>query len=162
MLALAGLLVAPLIAQTQQPPKRSPQHERLDESVGRWIGKGEVKATASNPASKFTYTEDVELLPGGFFLLMRRTSKDSTGTDHGITVMGYDSAKQLYFSETYGGRGDHNSFSGTLDGQTLILNRMNPFTRDRKVVKSRYVSVRLSPTVRSFRTGAPRMFRPKP
>lgn len=137
---------------TQLPRGRTPELERLNDEPGRWIGDGEVKASASRGAHRFTYTEDVEWVAGGSLLLMRWTYGGQSGEEHGITVMGYDPDERKYFSYSFDAQGKTNRFMGTLDGDTLILDRMNPFERDGKRTRSRYVSERISAGRRAFRT----------
>ena len=146
------VLASVTLAQApQQPPKPGPEHKWMDDGVGRWIGEGEVKASPFGPAGKFTYTEDVEWAPGGFFLVMHWEWKGPEGEARGLTVMGYNSEKKMYFSRTFDFTSGHTSSGeGPVEGDTLTLNSPE-FKRDGKLMKTRYVSKRLSPTFHSFK-----------
>ena len=85
-------------------------------------------------------------------MLMQWVFRDPNGEGRGITVMGYDIDERKYFSHTFDERGKVVRFKGVLDADTLILERIDPFERDGAVVGSRYVSRRVSPTHRVFKT----------
>lgn len=131
---------------------RPPGMQKLAGSVGRWLGRGRVVATPSRPAYEFTYTEDIELLPGGSFLLMQWVYREPQGEGRGITVMGYDREARSYFSHTFDEAGKVNRFKGRLAGRRLVLDRVNTYERDGKVMLSRYIRETVSPTRRLFRT----------
>lgn len=131
---------------------RPPGMQELAREVGRWLGRGRVVATPSRPAYEFTYTEDVEWLPGGSFLLMQWVHRGPQGEGRGITVMGYDGEERSYFSHTFDEAGKVNRFKGRLEGRRLVLDRVNRYERDGKVVLSRYIRETASPTRHLFRT----------
>ncbi len=138
------------LAQAQQQPKPGPEHKWMDYFVGRWTGEGDVKASSFGPAGKFTFTEDVEWAPGGFFLVMHWEWKGPQGQAKGLTVMGYNAEEKVYFSRSFDSGGDTWSFKGPVAGD--IWTGTSPeFKRDGKVMKTRYVNQRLSPTSYSFK-----------
>lgn len=135
----------------QQQPKPGPEQKWMDSEVGRWIGEGEVKASPFGPAGKFTYTEDVEWAPGGFFQVMHWEWNGADGETKGLTVMGYSAQRKVYFSRSFDfTNGDAWGLEGTVEGDTLTLTSPE-VNRDGKLMKNRYVSTRLSPTSRSFK-----------
>ena len=149
LLTMCALGSVALAQAPQQAPKPGPEHKWMDDGVGRWIGQGEVKASPFGPAGKFTYTEDVEWAPGGFFLVMHWGSKNPSGESKGLTVMGYNAEEKVYTSRSFGGWGETWAFKGTLQGDTLTLTSEGK--RGGKLVKGRYINKQLSPTSYSFK-----------
>jgi hypothetical protein len=151
ILVTVCVLASVTLAQApQQPPKSGPEYKWMDYFVGRWTGEADVKASPFGPAGKFTYTEDKEWLPGGFLQLMRWESRGPEGEATGFTVMGYNTEKKVYFSRTFDSEGKVSSGEGTVEGDILTLTSPE-FKRDGKLMKTRYVSKRLSPTSFSFK-----------
>jgi len=152
--AAAILLTVCILASVtlaQQPPKPGPDHKWMDYFRGRWTGEGEVKASPIGPAGKFTFTEDGEWAPGGFFLLMHWEWKGPEGQAKGLTVMGYNAGKKMYFSRTFDFTGGGaTSVEGPVEGDTWT-GTSPEFKRDGKLMKTRYVNKRLSPTSFSFK-----------
>lgn len=136
---------------TRHPRPRTPELEKLANWVGRWVFQGHVKASSSHPAYEWNSTEDVEWLPGGSFLLMQWAYRAPNYDGLGITVMGYDVNEKAYFSYTFDELGRVVRFKGRLEGDTLILDRADTFERDGKVMMSRRVYQRVSPTRQVFR-----------
>ena len=143
--------IAPTVSGQEQRPKPGPEHKWMDYFVGRWTGEADVKASPFGPAGKFTYTEDVEWFPGGFFQVMHWEEKGPNGEAKGLTVMGYNAEEKVYFSRTFdGSRGTVSSGKGMVEGDTLTLT--NPeFKKDGKLTKTRYVGKKLSPTSWAFK-----------
>lgn len=151
ILLIVCILASVTLAQPQQPPKQGPAHKWMDQFVGRWVGEWDVKPSPFGPAGKLTYTEDVEWAPGGFFLVMQYEAKEPKGEEKGLTVMGYNAEKKVYFSRTFDGRTGRGTFGeGPVEGDTWT--RTNPeFKRDGKLMQTRYVLKILSPTSHSFK-----------
>lgn len=124
-----------------------PQHEYLATWLGRWVGEGEIKAGPSGLGYKFDSVEEVEWLPGEFFLLMRWEYTTPNSDERGITVMGYDKRENAYFSHTFSSTGVANSFKGRIDGDTLTLMRTEPLVKDGQAIRSRFLWTRVSATV---------------
>ena len=152
LLTVCILASVTLAQPPQQPPKPGPEHKWMDQVVGRWIGEGDVKASPFGPAGKFTYTEDVEWAPGGFFLVMYWEWKGPGGQAKGATVMGYNAEEKVYFSRTFDftGGGASSIKKGPVEGDTWT-GTSPEFKWDGKLMKTRYVSKRLSPTSHSFK-----------
>ncbi len=152
LLTVCILASATLAQAPQQPPKPGPEHKWMDQFVGRWTGEADVKASPFGPAGKFTSTEDVEWLPGGFFLVMHWEEKGPKGEGKGLTVMGYNAEKKVYFSRTFDGSTGGGTYGeGPVEGDTWT--RTSPeFKRDGKVMQTRYVLKILSPTSHSSKT----------
>ena len=132
-------------------PKPGPEHKWMDCGVGRLIGEGEVKASPFGPAGRFTYTEDVEWAPGGFFQVMHWEWKGPEGKAKGLTVMGYNAQKKVYFSRSFDfTNGGTWGFEGTVEGDTLTFTSPE-FKRDGKLIKTRYVSIRHCQPSHSFK-----------
>ncbi len=150
LLTVCILASVTLAQPPQQPPKPGPEHKWMDYLVGRWTGEWEAKASPIGPAGKSTFTEDIEWFPGGFFLVMHWESKGPEGEDKGLVVMGYNADEKVYFSRTIDSRGGAYSVEGPVEGDTWT-GTSPEFKRDGKLMKTRYVSKRLSPTSSSFK-----------
>ena len=69
-----------LIAQTPpQMPKPGPEQKNLGYFAGIWKLTGDVKPGPMGPGGKFTGTERVERMPGGFFLRLTLSGNQSHG-----------------------------------------------------------------------------------
>ncbi len=150
LLTVCILASVTLAQPPQQPPKPGPEHKWMDYFVGRWTGEADVKASPSGPAGKFTFTEDIEWFTGGFFLVMHWEWKGPKVETKGLVVMGYNAEEKVYFSRTYDSTGNASSVKGPVEGDTWTATSPE-FKRDGKLVKSRYVNKRLSPTSYSFK-----------
>ena len=64
------LLGIALTARTQvETPKPAPELKKLDYFAGTWTAEGEIKPGPLGPGGKFTGTNHVEWMDGGFFLV---------------------------------------------------------------------------------------------
>ncbi|MEE9236079.1 MAG: DUF1579 family protein [Candidatus Acidoferrales bacterium] len=122
----------------QQPPKPGPEHKWMGCFVGHWTGEADVKASPFGPAGKFTYTEDIEWFPGGFFLLMHWEAKGPRGETKGLTVMGYNAEEKVYTLHYFDSRGQTGSSKGTVQGDTWTVTGESK--SGGKLVKGRYIA----------------------
>src|SRR5947209_352917 len=78
------------VAQTPPPtPKPGPEQKNLDYFAGNWKTTGDLKAGPMGPGGKFTGTDRVEWMPGGFFLVSHSQDASSMGKESGLGVYGY-------------------------------------------------------------------------
>ena len=146
--SLFGALIAacvPCMAQAPaEMPKPGPEHQRLGYFVGKWRGEGEMKPGPFGPGGKFTEAEDVEWMPGGFFLLIHSDEKGPMGNGKTLMILGYDSEKKTYTFNAFDSMGQHESATGKVEGDTWT------WVSDSKIagrqVKSRFTMKQVSPT----------------
>jgi hypothetical protein len=152
-LVLLPLCTLPALVFPQQPQPAEPDsHQKwTQQDAGRWIGQGEIKASPFGPAGTISYTEDVDVAPEGRFLVMHWDWKHPQGEGKGLTVMGYHSQRKAYRSWTFDFATGYASYKeGPMEGNTLTLTSPE-FERDGKVMKTRYVSMEITPTSGSFK-----------
>ena len=150
LLTMCVLASVTLAQAPQQSPKPGPEHKWMGYFVGHWTAEADVKASPFGPAGKFTYTEDGEWFPGGFFVVMHWEEKGPRGEAKGLTVMGYNAEEKVYTSHGFdGSRGKTSAFKGTVQGDTLTLTSEGKMGG--KPVKSRYIAKQLSATSFSFK-----------
>ena len=138
LLTMCVLASVTLAQAPQQPPKPGPEQEWMGCMVGHSTGEADVKASPFGPAGKFTYTEDIEWFPGGFFLLMHWEGKGPRGAFKGLTVMGYNAEEKVYTLHAFdGSRGETYTSKGTMQGDTWTVTSEGKMGG--KPVKSRYI-----------------------
>ena len=79
---VAAVLLAGSTAFAQvarQPPRRSPELERLAYFVGHWNTDAEMKAGPYSPGGPFTSDDHTEWMTGGFFVTTRAESSTPNG-----------------------------------------------------------------------------------
>ena|SRR5215469_10885287 len=145
--SLLGALVAAsavCLAQAPQMPKPGPEHKRLAYFVGKWRGEGEMKPGPFGPGGKFTESEDVEWMPGGFFLLIHSDEGTPMGNGKTLMILGYDSEKKAYTFNAFDSMGQTEAATGKLEGDTWTW--VSDSMMGGKPVKSRFTMKELSPT----------------
>jgi hypothetical protein len=147
--ALAGVLAGVGLAQQEvQMPKPGPEHTRLAYFAGHWTSEGEMKASPFAPAGKFTSTDENEMLPGGFFLVMRSSGTSPMGPIHSLAVMGYNSEEKVYAYDAFSNMGEHEVSKGAIEGATWTWNGESKYQG--QVIKGRFVITEVSPTSYTF------------
>src|SRR5687767_9684569 len=96
VVAVVSMSVAAVIAQKQEMPKPSPEHQRLAAFIGNWNVEGEMKPGPMGPGGKMTGTDRIEWAPGNFFVQRSYQGKSPNGEMQGIEILAYDGAKELY------------------------------------------------------------------
>ena len=146
------VLALPIAAPAQNPPaapKPGPELRKYDYFVGTWTEEGEIKPGMMGPGGKFTGTDRVEWMEGGFFLIGHGEGTSSTGTDKGISFWGYDTERKVYTFSEFNSNGESITATGTVDGDTWTWT--NESTMGGKVWKTRYIVKQLSPTSYTFK-----------
>jgi hypothetical protein len=132
--------------QTQQQP--SPELRELQGYfAGNWALSGETKASPFAPGGqKFTSTERLEEMPGGFFLVAHSYDRNKWV---GLTIIAYDQNAKEFTHTTYSATGKVEVMKGTAQGDTLT------WYQDGKVqgkpVKERMTIKKVSPVLYTFR-----------
>jgi len=125
-------------------PKPGPEHKQLAYFVGKWRSEGEIKPGPFGPGGKFTESQDVEWMPGGFFLLIHSDETTPMGNGKSLMILGYDSEKKAYTFNAFDSMGQNERATGTLEGDTWTW--LSDSTMGGKPVKSRFTIKKLSPT----------------
>src|SRR5215831_18091357 len=119
---LFGALLAssvPCLAQSPpQMPAPGPEHQRLAYFLGKWRGEGEMKPGPFGPGGKFTESEDVEWMPGGFFLLIHSDEQTPMGNGKTLMILGYNSEKKVYTFNAFDSMGQAETATGTFEADT--------------------------------------------
>jgi len=110
-----------LLAQMQMP-KPAPELKKLDYFVGTWKTEADMKASPYGPGGKMTSTDHVEWMQGNFFMLIHTQFTGGTTSGMEVAVLGYDSAKNAYTYSSYNSMGEHETATGTVDGDTWTWN----------------------------------------
>jgi hypothetical protein len=119
-LAVTTLLVGIVFsagAQTETP-KPAAELRKLDYFVGTWVADGEIKPGPLGPGGKFTDTNRVAWMDGGFFLVTHSEFKGAMGKGTETAYMGYDSDEKMYTYDSFNSLGEADHAKGSLDGDT--------------------------------------------
>jgi len=120
---LLACFVFPVLGISQQQtdlPKPVPELRKLDYFVGIWRAEGEVKPGPMGPGGKFTGTNRVQWMNGGFFLVTHSEFSGALGKGVETAYMGYDSDDKAYTYDSFNSLGEADHAKGHLDGNTWI------------------------------------------
>lgn len=144
VLTLLGAVALPAQGQMQMP-KPSPELKKLEYFTGTWTMEGDMKPGPMGPGGKWTGTEQLKWMDGGFFLVSQSGFKsDSMGSATGTAYMGYDVNDKMYTYDAFNTVGESEHAKGMIDGDNWTWTsegKMNGQT-----IKSRYSMKILSPT----------------
>ena len=118
--ALAAGVPVPAQAPAQSP-RPSPDHKKLEYYVGKWVLESDVKASPFGPAGKNTGTEEVELGPGGFFVIFHDDIKGPAPTK-ATGILGYDGGAKNYTYYGVDSSGNVNVGTGKVAGNVWTWN----------------------------------------
>jgi hypothetical protein len=90
-----------------------PEHKQLELFVGHWQTEGEIQ-TGPGQTERLVATDTYEWLPGGFFLLHRVDGHLGEAEVKTLEVIGYDAAKQRYFTQSFDNQGQAVSYHASL------------------------------------------------
>ena len=114
-----SMSIAEVIAQKQEMPKPSPEHQRLGAFVGNWTFEGELKPGPMGPGGKTTATDRIEWAPGNFFVQRSYQGKSPNGTEmQGLEILAYDGVKKIYTFNAFDSLGNMDSGTMTVKGNT--------------------------------------------
>jgi hypothetical protein len=150
--ALAVLLFSTLLAVAQTPPqmpKPGPEHKNLAYFAGNWKLTGDVKPGPMGPGGKFTGTERIEWMPGGFFLVSHSQGASAMGKESGLAVYGYDPEKKVYTYDEFNSMGENVHATGTFDGKVWTWS--SDSSMGGKPMKSHYTLTQNSATAYTFK-----------
>src|SRR5215471_4069108 len=149
---IAALVFSTLFAIAQNPPpmpKPGPEQKSLDYFAGNWSLTGDIKPGPMGAGGKFTGTEHVEWMPGGFFLVSHSQGSSPMGKESGLAVYGYDTEKKVYTYDEFSSTGENVHATGTFDGKTW--NWTSESTVQGKPMKGRFVVTPTSRTAYTFK-----------
>lgn len=106
------------VAKAEELPKPAPELKRLDYFVGTWIAEGVVKPGPMGPGGKFTATNRVQWMDGGFFLVTQSEFSGVIGKGSETAYMGWDGHDRMYTYDSFNTLGGADHAKGTLDGDT--------------------------------------------
>jgi hypothetical protein len=87
-------------------PKPPPELRKLDYFTGTWAAEGEIKPGTMGSGGKFTGTNQVQWMDGGFFLVTRSEFSGATGKGAETSYMGYDSNEKVYTYDSFNTPGE--------------------------------------------------------
>lgn len=149
---LVILLFSAVFVAAQNPPqmpKPGPEQKNLDYFAGSWTIAGDMKANPMGPGGKFTGTEHIEWMPGGFFLVSHSQASSSMGKETSLAIYGYDAEKKIYTYDEFSSTGESVHATGSLDGKTWTWT--SDSTVQGKPIKGRFTVTETSATAYTFK-----------
>ena len=104
-------------AQTETP-KPAPELKKLDYFAGTWTAEGDIKPGPPGAGGKFTGTNHVQWMDGGFFLVTHSEFNGAIGKGAETSYMGYDSNDKMYTYDSFNTLGEADHAKGNVDGDT--------------------------------------------
>jgi len=98
--------------------KPAPELKRLDYFVGTWAAEGEFKPGPLGAGGKFTGTNRVAWMDGGFFLVTQSEFSGAMGKGTETAYMGWDGDERIYTYDSFNSMGEADHAKGSLDGDT--------------------------------------------
>jgi hypothetical protein len=123
------------VAQSHTPTP-SPELKKQDFFVGEWTLQGATKSSPFGPGGqKFKAIEQLEWMPGGFFLLAHSYADGKLAE---LTIIGYDAEEKAFTHTSYSAGGKIERWLGTAERDTWT------WTRDGRPVDGAATKVRLT------------------
>ena len=98
--------------------KPAPELKKLDYFAGTWAAEGEIKPCPMGSGGKFTGTNHVQWMDGGFFLVTHSEFDGAVGKGTETAYMGYDSNEKTYTYDSFNSLGEADHAKGTVNGDT--------------------------------------------
>ena len=147
--AVCLLLSSWAVAQPQQEPTPTPQHQRMGYFAGNWTAEGMMKLSPNGNPAPFSLKETGEWVTNGFFLETRTSMKSPLGHINSVRVMGFNPEDGLYTYNVYNSLGEHQMATGKLQGNTWT------WTSEQKlngvVTQARYTITTVTPDSYTFK-----------
>ena len=96
-------------------PKPAAELRKLDYFAGTWAAEGEIKPGPMGPGGRFTGTNRVQWMDGGFFLVTHSEFRGAMGKGTETSYMGYDSNDRMYTYDSFNSLGEASHARGNLD-----------------------------------------------
>jgi hypothetical protein len=144
---ILAFFCGPPFAVAQTPPHAPSQELKKQEFfVGSWRLDGVTTQSPFGPGgAKFSSSEDLEWMPGGFFLVAHSYAG---GKLAGVTIIGYDSEHKVFTHASYNSTGETELWTGTAQSDSWVWTRQRKLIR--KPVDERLNIKKTSPTSYSF------------
>jgi hypothetical protein len=145
------LLVGIALSAQEHPetPKPALELRKLNYFVGTWNAEGELKPGPLGPGGRFTGTNLVEWMDGGFFLVTHSEFSGAMGKGTETAYMGYDSNKKAYTYDSFNSLGEADHAKGTLNGD--IWTWLSETRMSTETLSARLTIRMLSPTTYIFK-----------
>jgi hypothetical protein len=139
-----------LLAQTGEPPKPGPQHEKLGYFIGQWAGEGELKPSPFMPSGKFAFRERCEWFEGRFAVVCKSEGNGPAGPMKSMSVWSYSPEEKIYtwYGIESGPRAPVTVPRGTVEGATWSFTDESRLGG--KKIRSRYTVRETSPISYTF------------
>ena len=118
---VSALLLFSAAAWAQMPAKPGPEVKKLDYFLGNWTVEATIGQGPWGAGGKFTSNDTTEWMPGNFFLERHAdfTMPPELGGDgKAISIMGYNTAENVYTRDEFNSQGHRGSSKGTVSGDT--------------------------------------------
>jgi hypothetical protein len=102
----------PKTPSAEQPPKRGPEHDRLEVFLGKWTAEGKL-----GDGAEATALDEYEWLPGGFFLLHRGVMRFGDKALESTQIISFDASIQKYRLNLFDNFGWARVYEGQVDGR---------------------------------------------
>ena len=132
------------LAQAPSMPKPAPELEKAKFFLGDWKISGDVKPGPMGPGGKFTGTQQGQLMPGKFFVVLNSNTNMGPMKITGPGYRGYNPEEKVYTYHEFSSDGDMVDARGTLDGD--IWTWTSEEKMQGKVMKGRFIEKMTSPT----------------
>jgi Protein of unknown function (DUF1579) len=146
------LVLSTVFAVAQNPPqmpKPGPEQKNLDYFAGNWKTTGDLKPGPMGPGGKFTGTDRVEWMPGGFFLVSHSQDAGAMGNGSALAVYGYDADKKVYTYDEFNNRGEVVHATGTFDGK--VWTWTSEMNMGGNSMKGHFILTETSPTAYTYK-----------
>lgn len=101
-----------------ETPRPAPELEKLEYFAGAWTSEGEIKPGPMGPGGKFTGTNHVAWMDGGFFLVTQSEFSGTMGKGAETAYMGWDGDAKTYTYDSYNTLGEADHARGNVNGDT--------------------------------------------
>jgi hypothetical protein len=95
-LVLSLVAVPIAAAQSQQPPKPGPEHQRLAYYVGKWSTEGKMEPSPMGPGGTMTSIDTCEWFEGRFAVVCHYEGKTPIGPSKGLGILSYNADEKVY------------------------------------------------------------------
>jgi hypothetical protein len=130
-------------------PEHAPELKKLDYFAGTWSAKGDITAGFAGHGGRFTGTNHVRWMDGGFFLVTRSEFRGAMGKGTETAYMGYDSNDNVYTYDSFSTLGEADHAKGTVNGDTWTW--QSETRMGQKTTKGRLTIHMLSATAYNFK-----------
>jgi Protein of unknown function (DUF1579) len=137
--------------QGGQPPKPTPEHERLAFFVGKWTAQGDVKPGPMGPGGKMTSNDNCEWFDGHYSVICHSEGTTPMGPSKSLGILSYNPEEKVY---TYYGTDNSGMTMSSVPKGTYKDGTWTYFdqgTMGGKPYKSRVIIKQVSPTSYNFK-----------